>query len=123
MYIPKNKIITDLYTNGGEYQDSSSLRYIGSYYKLYNGKIFSGKNLNDKPTFELFPINPPTPQSISPTSTRPGFDGDGPPYPPGFGDDQINIADNQVYIFLKEGKVTNKSLNLPYSFYPNPTEH
>lgn len=122
MYIPKNKIITDLYTNGEEYQDASSLEYIGPYYKLYNGKIFSGKNPNDKPTFELFPFDPPIPQSETPTTLRPGFTGDGPPYPSGFGEDQIKIEDNQVYIFLKEGKVTNKSLNLPYSFYPQPTE-
>jgi len=122
MYIPKNKIITNLYTSGEEYQDASSLEYIGPYYKLYNGKIFSGKNPNDKPTFELFPFDPPITQSETPTTLRPGFTGDGPPYPSGFGEDQIKIEDNQVYIFLKEGKVTNKSFNLPYSFYPQPTE-
>jgi hypothetical protein len=122
MYIPKNRIKTNLYTNGEEYQDASSLEYIGPYYKLYNGKIFSGKNPNDKPTFELFPFDPPIPQSETPTTLRPGFTGDGPPYPSGFGEDQIKIEDNQVYIFLKEGKVTNKSLNLPYSLYPKPTE-
>ena len=122
MYVPKNKIVTNLYTNGGEYQYSSSLEYIGPYYKLFNGKVFSGKNPDDKPTVELLPFSPPITQSITPTSVRPGFDGDGPPYPSGFSDDQINIGDNQVYIFLKEEQVTSKSFNLPYSFYPQPTE-
>jgi hypothetical protein len=47
MYYPKNKIITNLYTNGGLlYYLESQLPYIGYYYKLYNGKYFSGKSPN-----------------------------------------------------------------------------
>ena len=53
-YIPKNKIQTGLYTTGGEYVLASTRQsYVGSYYKLSNGKIFSGENLNDPATKEL----------------------------------------------------------------------
>jgi hypothetical protein len=54
MYIPKNKIQTNLYTSGGEYTLlSSGLDYVGPYYKLYNGKYFTGKTPNDSNTEEI----------------------------------------------------------------------
>ena len=53
-YYPKSKIITNLYTNGGEYIIiETNQEYIGYYHKLYNGKFFSGKNPNDNPIKEL----------------------------------------------------------------------
>jgi hypothetical protein len=53
-YIPKNKIQTNLYTNGGEYALLSSGQiYIGYYHKLYNGKYFTGKTPNDSNIKEL----------------------------------------------------------------------
>lgn len=53
-YIPKNKIQTDLYTNGEEFVYlSNDLEYIGSYYRLYNGKYFTGKTPNDPNTKEI----------------------------------------------------------------------
>ena len=53
-YIPKNKIQTNLYTSGGEYTLlSSGQNYIGYYYKLYNGKYFTGKTPNDPNTKEI----------------------------------------------------------------------
>lgn len=53
-YIPKNKIQTNLYTNGKEYAYvSSGLEYIGYYYKLYNGKFFTGKTPNEPNSQEL----------------------------------------------------------------------
>lgn len=53
MYFPKNKIITDLYSNGQLMYKSSKQPYYGPYFKLYNGLIFSGKNQFDKPNEEL----------------------------------------------------------------------
>lgn len=56
-YIPKNKIQTNLYTNGGELallKDNSV--YKGPYYKLYNGKYFTGNTPNDPNTAELISI-------------------------------------------------------------------
>jgi hypothetical protein len=47
-YIPKNKIQTNLYTTGGEYEYvSNQENYIGYYYKLYNGKTYAGKTPNE----------------------------------------------------------------------------
>jgi hypothetical protein len=57
MYIPKNKIQTNLYTSGGEYiLLSSGQDYIGSYYKLYNGKYYTGQTPNESNTLEIIPI-------------------------------------------------------------------
>lgn len=52
-YIPKNKITTNLYSNGELVYVSNNEPYVGYYYKLYNGKLFSGKNQYDKPSLEL----------------------------------------------------------------------
>jgi hypothetical protein len=58
-YIPKNKIQTNLYTSGEEFillKDNSN--YTGPYYKLYNGKFFTGNTPNDLSTIEIIPISP-----------------------------------------------------------------
>ena len=61
-YIPKNKIQTNLYTNGGEYVLlSSGQDYIGPYYKLYNGKYYTGQTPDNPNTKEIIPINPNIP--------------------------------------------------------------
>ena len=69
MYIPKNKIITNLYTNGlqinnpeGEkyfYIINTDIIYEGYYWKDYKGKFYTGKTPNDKPTQQLIqnPVN------------------------------------------------------------------
>lgn len=56
-YIPKNKIITNLYTNTKElaYKDTGEF-YVGNYWKSYDGKLFTGKNPNDTPSRELIKI-------------------------------------------------------------------
>jgi hypothetical protein len=54
MYIPKNKIITNLYTNGNEFIIlNTSLPYSGYYWKTSEGKFFTGKNPEEKPSNEL----------------------------------------------------------------------
>lgn len=53
-YYPKNRIQTNLYTNGGEYSiKSTGEEYTGYYYKLYNNTFFTGKTPNDLPNQEL----------------------------------------------------------------------
>jgi hypothetical protein len=44
-YYPKSQIKTNLYTSGYEYvyADSRSTYYVGSYYKLSSGEIYTGK--------------------------------------------------------------------------------
>lgn len=62
MYIPKNKIQTNLYTSGGEYAlVPSGQEYIGYYYKLYDGKFFTGKTPNDSNIREIIYIIPNIP--------------------------------------------------------------
>ena len=58
-YIPKNKIITGLTTSGTEfvYKDNPANYYSGPYYKLYNGKFFTGQNQNAFGSKEI--IKPP----------------------------------------------------------------
>ena len=54
MYYPKSQITTNLYTNGSEYIILSNGRdYIGYYFTTSDNRIFSGRNPNDKPNFEL----------------------------------------------------------------------
>jgi|TARA_R110002167_G_scaffold301498_2_gene505808 hypothetical protein len=69
MYIPKNKIKTDQYTRGGEYQTAlNGTPYVGSYWTMYNGKIFSGINPNDTPQEELLSLES-TPSPTYPSNT------------------------------------------------------
>ena len=47
MYIPKNRMTTNLYTRGEEYKNvATGIPYIGYYWKMYNGTTFTGKNPN-----------------------------------------------------------------------------
>lgn len=53
-YIPKNRILTNLYTDGSEfvYVDSNK-PYQGFYHKLYTNRFFTGKNQYDTPIKEI----------------------------------------------------------------------
>lgn len=58
MYFPKSQIIPNLHTNGGEYMYASNKQeYIGYYWKLSSGKVFTGKTPQDAPIQLLIPIN------------------------------------------------------------------
>lgn len=53
-YTPLNRIQTNLFTAGGEYYVlTTKENYQGYYYRLYNGKIFTGKTPDDYETLEL----------------------------------------------------------------------
>jgi hypothetical protein len=59
-YYPKNKIQTNLYTSGNEFVYLSDRQpYVGSYYKLYNGKYFTGVNPDETPSLELIKLPSP----------------------------------------------------------------
>ena len=61
-YYPKSQIKTNLYTSGGEYSLTPSNylspqnSYIGYYYRLSNGKIYTGKTPTDGTRQTLYPI-------------------------------------------------------------------
>lgn len=124
MYIPKNKIITDLYTRGNEFQYLSNKKeYSGYYHKLYNGKFYTGKNPNDKPVFEIIknPSNDeqwdatPISGETYYTTFANNFDGE---TVPGQYQDMREI---DIYNSLKKVDV-NKILKEPIPHYPKPTE-
>ena len=57
MYIPKNKISTNLYSRNDDLvYKFNQKKYTGYYYKTYDGKYFTGKNPNDgvNDDFRLF---------------------------------------------------------------------
>jgi hypothetical protein len=68
MYYPKSQITPNLYTNGNEFVLSTTQEvYSGFYYKISNGKFYTGRNQDDKPNIEILPLV--TPQNIAtPTS-------------------------------------------------------
>ena len=124
MYIPKNKIKTNLYTRGLEYEYlSNKEEYVGYYHKLYNGKFYTGKTPNDKPVYELVIITSPTPQWESTPITGEGtytsyasnFDGE---VVPGQTQDMVGV---DIYNALQEVDMTKVLIN-PTPFYPKPTQ-
>ena len=59
MYIPKNKVKTNQYTRGGEYQTLlNGENYVGAYWTMANGKTFSGVDPNDNPQEEIVSFVP-----------------------------------------------------------------
>lgn len=108
-YYPKNRIQTNLYTNGGEFSiKSNSLPYSGYYYKLYNGEIYSGKNPNDG-----------TPQLLIPTSELDVLNSDN------VNDSLYNVLtpsnDTNVLDYLALVPKYPKDRKIPTPYYPDPS--
>ena len=72
-YIPKSLTNNNLFTNGGEFIDSTGKPYSGYYHQLFDGKIYSGKTpleptkrlLTTIPRDELSNQVPNTPNNFS----------------------------------------------------------
>jgi len=57
-YYPKNKIKTNLFTNGGEYLNTQTGKpYTGYYHKFSDGSVYIGKDYSYKPRTLLIPIS------------------------------------------------------------------
>ena len=56
-YIPKSLTNNNLFTNGGEFTDSTGKTYKGPYHQLFNGQIYSGESPLS-PTKQLLNIIP-----------------------------------------------------------------
>jgi hypothetical protein len=57
MYIPKNRIKTNLYTAGGEYVfKGNQEEYKGYFHSLYDGTFYTGRTPNDPPIVEIISI-------------------------------------------------------------------
>ena len=123
MYIPKNKIKTNLYTRGDEYQNvNSGIPYTGYYWTMYNGKIFTGKNPNEKPTEELINIESATNNIWEATSQNQIFEQYIENYDsevvPGQYQDMNMIAD---YNYITNTDIASIKL-VPQQYFPLPTD-
>lgn len=124
MYIPKNRIQTDLYTNGGEYVYASTQNiYKGFYWKTFDGKAYTGKSPSNKPNQLLEKFQPPTgnniqPQSLTNTTLTSGQ------YIGGPDSDRGIIGIVIEYDTVKNpSNLTNPNPKyLPINYYPSPTE-
>ena len=111
-YIPSNRIKTDLYTNGTEYQiQSTGVTYVGPYWKKYTGEKFTGKNPNEIPSQKLVPINKPSNNALTNKTSYSFMEIDDIPKP-------LVVE----YLNIKNIDFTTQTKNLPTSYYPNPTE-
>ena len=125
MYIPKNRIITDLKTNQREFvYKGTNTPYNGVYWKSYDGKYFTGKNPNDLPSVEIIPqINTDVPINTPSLTVAPFYtnivnnnEGD-------FLEFIVNSEIDLIseYIPLKNIDVSIVKL-LPSQYYPTPTQ-
>tara|TARA_R110002167_G_scaffold294244_1_gene498834 strand:- start:219 stop:974 length:756 start_codon:yes stop_codon:yes gene_type:complete len=134
MYIPKNKIITDLHTNIGnpnsEIADSNTeaffivntgALYTGYYWKDYKGKYYTGKNPNDTPTQELvFTIPQKVNEENSPAFiTTPNLPSN----------ENLNQSSNSMVVdpFMTSDygavrQFTPLNVNIPTQHFPKPTD-
>jgi hypothetical protein len=119
MYIPKNRIITNQYSNDSSLVVKSTGKfYKGFYYKTFDGKYFSGKTPNDPPNVELEVVQP-LDENISQTlpQNKIAYSDLAIP-PPGYNEDTV----------IKYANINNINLNkpnlrfVPIQFYPTPTE-
>tara|TARA_R110002167_G_scaffold208486_2_gene412473 strand:- start:239 stop:892 length:654 start_codon:yes stop_codon:yes gene_type:complete len=123
MYIPKNRILTNQYSNDRKLVYKSTKEfYIGFYYKTFDGKMFTGKTPNDPPNVELIAVEdtettfkPNLPQNqIAYTDAPTIFDSIN---TPGYSEDMVIAYSQLQNIDLNQS--TRKSL--PYQCYPTPT--
>jgi len=123
MYIPKNRIITNLYSNDNKlvYKANQEF-YTGFYYKTFDGKYFTGKTPNDPPNVELELVEdtentftPDLPQNeLAYTDAPTIFNNID---TPGYNEEMV------ITYARLQGIDLNKSTRkfLPYQCYPQPT--
>ncbi len=95
-YYPKNRIVTNQYSNPGNFTDENGKEYIGSYFYTFNGKYYSGANPQSNNIFQIFKI----------------IDTKNP---------LLYGVNNTYYQNLKSNTKIQKYLE-PESYYPQPTE-
>ncbi len=121
MYIPLNKIITNLYTNGNEFALlTTGEEYIGNYWKDYQGKSYAGKTPNAYPQpillipFITSKTTPPqttfTQNAAFPNEVWDSYEG---PY--------SKTPSLQTYNTVKNIDIE-PILTLPTQYYPYPTK-
>ena len=128
MYIPKNRIKTNLYTPGDEFMIKGTDQiYSGFYHSLWTGKYFTGKTQNELPKSELVPIAPQSgpgtpdlPPALETTNTIALFLEDPDPI---VNEEQWNQGDIVTYLKLTgQSTIDDQPREMPYQCYPKPTE-
>ena len=123
MYIPKNKIKTNLYTRGDEYQNiSTGINYTGYYWKMYDGKIYTGKNPNEKPTVELIDIESNTNIIWEATSNKKIFE----QYVDNYDSEVVPGQYQDMNMISTYNNITNTDISsiklVPQQYFPIPTD-
>jgi len=123
MYIPKNRIITNLSTQGNEFVYKDTLQpYKGNYWKTFEDKYYTGKNPNETPYKEIIKIEnvEDTFDNLKPQSQFAIIDA-----PTPF--ENINDGPYQEDMLIAYAKLTGLDLSkpnrkyLPYPTFPEPT--
>tara|TARA_R110000782_G_scaffold218445_1_gene305848 strand:- start:371 stop:1216 length:846 start_codon:yes stop_codon:yes gene_type:complete len=123
MYIPKNKIQTNLYTSGEDYKNiTTGIPYKGYYWTMYTGKIFTGKNPEDKPTEELIEIAAVTDSIWDLTEKKQTFQ----QYVDNYDSEVVpgqyqNMIDVGAYNRVRKVDISITKL-VPQQYYPTPTD-
>jgi hypothetical protein len=118
MYIPKNRIITNLQTNQNEFvYKGTNTFYNGYYWKSYDGKYFTGKNPNDNPIREIELSSTINKNTIILSSQTPILFVDYIETPL----EDVNIVVN--YSIIKNIDLNKPDIKLlPSQYYPTPTQ-
>ena len=99
-YIPKKMVNNNLYTAGNQFVDpATGNTYSGSYYELFDGQIFSGKNSNDPNSRKLLIDSKSIPQTnkVLPTNENLKYS-------------KLNPSNQEIYKYGKD----------PIAFIPQP---
>lgn len=108
MFYPKSQIKTNLYTNGGEYVYASDNKpYIGDYFIVGDGTVYTGRNPNDKPN-NLLILN----KVSEITPSRSGSE---------FKPQSYYLVDDYYYYAKGEDTIPPPT-SLPIQIFPVPTE-
>lgn len=120
-YIPKSKILNNLYTTGGEYViKTTQENYIGFYHRYYNGTVFSGRNPDEQYIQELEVPQKAVNLTNNTQITNTLFSEDPDPE---VDKTQYNPNMNYLYTFLKTGTVNQvRTQKIPQPYFYTPTD-
>lgn len=128
MYIPKNRIKTNLYTPGNEFLIKlTGEDYMGYYHSLYTGKFYTGKTQNDSNIREIIRYEvpelegtPSLPQNLEDTNVIALFLNDPDPL---IDEDKWNQSDVVKFLELNgKSTIDDDPKNVPFQSYPKPTK-
>ena len=124
-YIPKNRIIENLYTSGDEFILATTREfYKGFYHSLYDGSYYSGKTQNDKPIqriikYEVSGVSP-IPPNLESENVIALFLNDPDPI---VNKNQWNQRDIVNYLTIRDQNIQDDQPRMmPQFYYPSPTE-